>query len=187
MTLPGRFGLMRPVARIAQSVEQGIENPRVPGSIPGSGTIFKEPASGGFLHSGANPLSKVRFTRHIPVARPSGRAGTRCKNAPGIFVRVRAPSLKNPPLAGFCVYGANPSSKVRFTRHILWLALWVALARDAKMRPAFSGSGTIFKEPASGGFLRLWGEPVIEGSTDSRHSRTFRISPLPHPFHFSTL
>ncbi|WP_256844490.1 hypothetical protein, partial [Pantoea sp. Ft-CA_14] len=45
----------------------------------------------------------------------------------------------------------------------LWLALRVALARDAKMRPAFSGSGTIFKEPASGGFLRLWGEPVIEG------------------------
>ena len=29
------------VARIAQSVEQRIENPRVPGSIPGSGTIFK--------------------------------------------------------------------------------------------------------------------------------------------------
>ena len=32
---------MRPVARIAQSVEQGIENPRVPGSIPGSGTIHR--------------------------------------------------------------------------------------------------------------------------------------------------
>ena len=31
---------MRPVARIAQSVEQGIENPRVPGSIPGSGTTY---------------------------------------------------------------------------------------------------------------------------------------------------
>ncbi len=30
---------MRPVARIAQSVEQGIENPRVPGSIPVVGTI----------------------------------------------------------------------------------------------------------------------------------------------------
>jgi hypothetical protein len=29
---------MRPVARIAQSVEQRIENPRVPGSIPGPGT-----------------------------------------------------------------------------------------------------------------------------------------------------
>jgi hypothetical protein len=49
--------------------------------------------------------------------------------------------------------GANPLSKVRFTRHTLWLALRVALARDAKMLPAFSGSGTIFKEPASGGFL----------------------------------
>jgi hypothetical protein len=30
---------MRPVARIAQSVEQGIENPRVGGSIPSPGTI----------------------------------------------------------------------------------------------------------------------------------------------------
>ena len=29
---------MRPVARIAQSVEQGIENPRVLGSIPSPGT-----------------------------------------------------------------------------------------------------------------------------------------------------
>ena len=33
---------MRLVARIAQSVEQGIENPRVLGSIPSSGTtIYK--------------------------------------------------------------------------------------------------------------------------------------------------
>ncbi len=31
---------MRPVARIAQSVEQGIENPRVLGSIPSPGTIL---------------------------------------------------------------------------------------------------------------------------------------------------
>ncbi|KGJ89354.1 hypothetical protein ND16A_2247 [Thalassotalea sp. ND16A] len=29
-------------ASIAQSVEQGIENPRVPGSIPGRGTIFRK-------------------------------------------------------------------------------------------------------------------------------------------------
>ncbi len=33
---------MRPVARIAQSVEQGIENPRVLGSIPSSGTTFSK-------------------------------------------------------------------------------------------------------------------------------------------------
>ncbi len=33
---------MRPVARIAQSVEQGIENPRVLGSIPSPGTIIQK-------------------------------------------------------------------------------------------------------------------------------------------------
>ncbi len=38
LTLTSLYGLMRPVARIAQSVEQRIENPRVPGSIPGPGT-----------------------------------------------------------------------------------------------------------------------------------------------------
>ena len=32
---------MRPVARIAQSVEQGIENPRVLGSIPSPGTTIQ--------------------------------------------------------------------------------------------------------------------------------------------------
>ena len=32
---------MRAVAQIAQSVEQGIENPRVGGSIPSLGTTFR--------------------------------------------------------------------------------------------------------------------------------------------------
>jgi hypothetical protein len=40
LTPHGQYGLMRPVARIAQSVEQGIENPRVLGSIPSPGTII---------------------------------------------------------------------------------------------------------------------------------------------------
>ncbi len=45
---------MRPVARIAQSVEQGIENPRVRGSIPRPGTnILKtQPLWLGFCFSG---------------------------------------------------------------------------------------------------------------------------------------
>ncbi|CAE1141678.1 protein of unknown function [Serratia sp. Tan611] len=38
LTPTGLYGLMQPVARIAQSVEQGIENPRVLGSIPSPGT-----------------------------------------------------------------------------------------------------------------------------------------------------
>ena len=43
---------MRPVARIAQSVEQGIENPRVLGSIPSPGTkfILTDLHGGPFLH-----------------------------------------------------------------------------------------------------------------------------------------
>ncbi len=37
-----KIRLMHLVASIAQSVEQGIENPRVGGSIPPRGTIFSE-------------------------------------------------------------------------------------------------------------------------------------------------
>jgi hypothetical protein len=49
---------MRPVARIAQSVEQGIENPCVLGSIPSPGTIFKETSlTAGFLLSVLSVLS----------------------------------------------------------------------------------------------------------------------------------
>jgi hypothetical protein len=40
LTACRQYGLMRPVARIAQSVEQGIENPRVLGSIPSPGTTI---------------------------------------------------------------------------------------------------------------------------------------------------
>ena len=43
---------MHPVARIAQSVEQRIENPRVPGSIPGSGT---------------NVPFKLKFDEHLQI------------------------------------------------------------------------------------------------------------------------
>ncbi|CAE6886842.1 conserved protein of unknown function [Pseudomonas marincola] len=38
MTCIRQIRLIRPVAQIAQSVEQGIENPRVGGSIPSLGT-----------------------------------------------------------------------------------------------------------------------------------------------------
>ncbi len=40
LTQPMKSGLIRSVARIAQSVEQGIENPRVLGSIPSPGTTY---------------------------------------------------------------------------------------------------------------------------------------------------
>ena len=75
---------MRPVARIAQSVEQGIENPRVPGSIPGSGTIFKEPASGGFLRfCGSNPFIERSMISPHPCGSP-------CVLAAGYSAQSRA-------------------------------------------------------------------------------------------------
>ena len=40
LTEKGLYDLITAVAQIAQSVEQGIENPRVGGSIPSLGTIL---------------------------------------------------------------------------------------------------------------------------------------------------
>ncbi len=50
---------MRPVARIAQSVEQGIEKPRVLGSIPSPGTkvISTDLHGGPFFVPGRHDLS----------------------------------------------------------------------------------------------------------------------------------
>ncbi len=58
LTPGGLYGLIRPVARIAQSVEQGIENPRVLGSIPSPGTTYLEkPAYGLVFCFGENGRS----------------------------------------------------------------------------------------------------------------------------------
>ena len=62
MTPRTDYGLMRPVARIAQSVEQGIENPRVLGSIPSPGTNIHKAS----LKSGA--FSFLSYGRFLVVA-----------------------------------------------------------------------------------------------------------------------
>ncbi len=50
LTQPMKSGLIRSVARIAQSVEQGIENPRVLGSIPSPAPLIQRTRpKGGFL------------------------------------------------------------------------------------------------------------------------------------------
>ena len=56
---------MRPVARIAQSVEQGIENPRVLGSIPSPGTKFlsTDLHGGPFFISGRHDLSVLSINQ----------------------------------------------------------------------------------------------------------------------------
>ena len=51
-------------ASVAQSVEQGTENPRVVGSIPTEGTI-----SAGLAHLVERHLAKVEVAGSIPVIR----------------------------------------------------------------------------------------------------------------------
>ena len=53
---------MRPVARIAQSVEQGIENPRVLGSIPSPGTTYSENPAYGWVFAFLQPDSPSNST-----------------------------------------------------------------------------------------------------------------------------
>ncbi len=90
LTPKDESGLMRPVARIAQSVEQGIENPRVLGSIPSPGTTHSEkPALGLVFCFWGFGLSIERRSIHSspPCDSPCGQRGALCKNAPGVFVR----------------------------------------------------------------------------------------------------
>ena len=57
---------MRLVARIAQSVEQGIENPRVLGSIPSPGTtIQKNQPTGWFFAFWGSGRYLVVATRYL--------------------------------------------------------------------------------------------------------------------------
>ena len=58
---------MRPVARIAQSVEQGIENPRVRGSIPRPGTNILKTQPYGWVFAFWHP---VRFLVALVTAPP---------------------------------------------------------------------------------------------------------------------
>ncbi len=86
---------MRPVARIAQSVEQGIENPRVLGSIPSPGTIFREPSlwlGFCFLRYGLSiELRSIIRSEDLTL-----RASAKALFNPAPVVRVRAPYLEEP-------------------------------------------------------------------------------------------
>ncbi len=88
LTPSGLYGLMRPVARIAQSVEQGIENPRVLGSIPSPGTTYFEPSPLAGVFAFGEPDSSsnvVRFTRRLPATRPAGSAARCAKTLPAFL------------------------------------------------------------------------------------------------------
>jgi hypothetical protein len=73
LTWIAEIRLIPPVAQIAQSVEQRIENPRVGGSIPPLGTIKKQkarPCDGLFVLC---PTASSSITKYIHVFCPSGQ------------------------------------------------------------------------------------------------------------------
>ncbi|WP_206602410.1 hypothetical protein, partial [Chimaeribacter arupi] len=83
------------------SVEQGIENPRVLGSIPSPGTTYSEnPPYGGFLLFCIRTHHRTTFDDSGFALPPPGPARqARCATCLRHVVRVRAPSFKE--LVGF--------------------------------------------------------------------------------------
>ncbi len=91
---------MRPVARIAQSVEQGIENPRVSGSIPSPGTIFRRTRLWRvFAFWGGLSIELRSIIRPGLTLRASAKALFNAAPAP--VVRVRSPYSEEPAYGGF--------------------------------------------------------------------------------------
>ncbi len=163
LTSKGESGLMRPVARIAQSVEQGIENPRVLGSIPSPGTTnLENPSTRRVFAFGEpdSPSNCVRFTRRIPATRPAGSAMRCAKTLPAFLSGPGTTNLKNPPIRRVFAFGEPDSSSncVRFTRRIPATRPAGSAMRCAKTLPAFlSGPGTTnLEKPAYGLVFCFW-------------------------------
>ena len=115
LTAQAQYGLMRPVARIAQSVEQGIENPCVLGSIPSPGTIFRRPRLWRvfcFLRYGLSIELRSMTRLNRLALRANGKAVVQ---TPAALVRVRAPYLEEPAYGGFFAFcdTDSPSNSVR--------------------------------------------------------------------------
>ena len=103
LTAHAQYGLMRPVARIAQSVEQGIENPCVLGSIPSPGTIFKETRLWRvfcFLRYGLS-IELRSIIRLMLRLTPAGSAQALLKDAARLCPSPGTLFKENPPVAGF--------------------------------------------------------------------------------------
>ncbi len=116
LTDRGESGLMRPVARIAQSVEQGIENPRVLGSIPSPGTTYSENPAYGWVFAFGDTDSPSNYVR-LFAASGSPLRGQRDRRAVQrltALVRVRAPLIqRTQPMAGFLLLGIRLSIELR--------------------------------------------------------------------------
>ena len=106
---------MLPVARIAQSVEQGIENPRVLGSIPSPGTIFRRTRLWRVFRFLGYGLSIELRSIIRPEASPCGPALKRCSTRRQRRLSESGrPIQKNPPMAGFSLSGIRTLHRTAF-------------------------------------------------------------------------
>ncbi len=103
------------VARIAQSVEQGIENPRVLGSIPSPGTIFRRTRLWRVFRFLGYGLSIELRSIIRPKASPCGPALKRCSTRRQRRLSESGrPIQKNPPMAGFSLSGVRTLHRTAF-------------------------------------------------------------------------
>jgi hypothetical protein len=148
------------VARIAQSVEQGIENPRVLGSIPSPGTIFREPSLWlGFCFSGTGLSIELRSIIR-PKASPCGPALKRCSTRRKRRLSESGrPIQKNPPMAGFSLSGGRTLHRTAFDYSAKGLTLRASAEAlfNAAPAPVVRVRAPYSEEPAYGGFFAFWG------------------------------
>ncbi len=141
LTPTGLYGLMLPVARIAQSVEQGIENPRVLGSIPSPGTIFRRTRLWRvfrFLEYGL--LRSISQPNGLPL-RANAKALFNTAQAP--VVRVRPPYSEQPAYGGFFVFWEGKA-----LRHLLTKAAALRTITSRKNETALPCCFGIHPHPA---------------------------------------
>ncbi len=168
---------MLPVARIAQSVEQGIENPRVLGSIPSPGTIFRRTRLWRVFRFLEYGLSIELRSIIRPKASPCGPALKRCSTRRQRRLSESGrPIQKNPPMAGFSLSGVRTLHRTAFDYSAKGLTLRAsakALFNPAPA-PVVRVRSPYSEEPAYGGFFAFW-------STDSPSNCVRLFGQRPHP------
>ena len=148
------------VARIAQSVEQGIENPRVLGSIPSPGTIFRRTRLWRVFRFLGYGLSIELRSIIRPKASPCGPALKRCSTRRQRRLSESGrPIQKNPPMAGFSLSGVRTLHRTAFDYSAKGLTLRASAEAlfNAAPAPVVRVRSPYSEEPAYGGFFAFWG------------------------------
>ena len=154
---------MRPVARIAQSVEQGIENPRVLGSIPSPGTTYSENPAYGWVFAFLRPDSPLNCVRLFAAQRltPSGPARQARCSTPAALVRVRAPLFKEPAQkAGFCFSVSDKHLSSQLAPRLQMRLRRFQVRQQQHLRTGYRRPAVI-KNPVDNLRMKSIGKPVL--------------------------